>query len=107
MPVELDVSSDGKLAPGMYGDVSWPIARRAPSLFVPPGSIVQTTARTYVVRVRGGKAQLVNVARGVVAPDLAEVFGALTPGDTVLRRGVEDVAEGDPVTVRMPAPVKP
>jgi membrane fusion protein (multidrug efflux system) len=107
MPVELDVASEGKLAPGMYGDVAWPVSRRTPSLFVPPAAIVQTTARTYVIRVRGGKAQLVNVTRGVSATDLAEVFGALAAGDTLLRRGVEDVADGDAVTLRLPPPPKP
>jgi hypothetical protein len=56
--------------------------------------------------VRGGKAQLVSVSRGVAGADLAEVFGALAPGDTVLKRGVEDVAEGDAVTLRAPAKTK-
>jgi membrane fusion protein (multidrug efflux system) len=102
MPIELDVTSEGKLAPGMYGDVAWPVSRRTPSLFVPPGAIVQTTARTYVIRVRGGKAQLVTVSRGVAATDLAEVFGALTPGDTLLKRGVEDVVDGDAIALRLP-----
>ena len=77
MAVELDVTAGGKLAPGMYGDVSWPVSRRTPSLFVPPGALVQTTARTYVIRVRGGRAQLVNVTRGV-----------------------DDVADGDAVVLR-------
>jgi RND family efflux transporter MFP subunit len=103
MAVELDVASGGKLAPGMYGDVAWPVSRRSPSLFVPAGAIVQTTARTYVIRVRGGKAQLVNVTRGVAGTDLAEIFGALAAGDSVLKRGVDDVAEGDAVTLRPPA----
>ncbi|MFI5312331.1 MAG: efflux RND transporter periplasmic adaptor subunit [Gemmatimonadales bacterium] len=107
MPVELDVMAEGKLAPGMYGDVAWPVSRRTPSLFVPAGAIVQTTARTYVIRVHGGAAQLVNVTRGVASADLAEVFGALAKGDTLLRRGVEDVADGDPVVLRPPAVSKP
>jgi membrane fusion protein (multidrug efflux system) len=108
MAVELDVVSGGKLTPGMYGDVAWPVTRRSPSLFVPPGAIVQTTARAYVIRVRGGRAQLVNVARGVAGTDLAEIFGSLAPGDTVLKRGVDDVADGDSVIVRPPmAPARP
>lgn len=107
MPMELDVASEGKLAPGMYGDVAWPVARRTASLFVPPAAIVQTTARTYVIRVRGGKAQLVTVTRGVAATDLSEVFGALAAGDTLLRRGVEDVADGDPVSLRPHVAAKP
>ena len=107
MAVELDVNSGGKLAPGMYGDVAWPVLRRSPSLFVPQGAIVQTTARTYVIRVRDGKAQLVNVTRGVAGPDLAEIFGSLAAGDTVLKRGVDDVTDGDAIVLRPPpAPTK-
>ncbi len=107
MPMELDVMSEGKLAPGMYGEVAWPVSRRSPSLFVPTTAIVQTTARTYVVRVRGGKAQLLNVTRGVAGAEFAEVFGALTAGDTLLCRGVEDVADGDAITFRSPPGGKP
>ena len=107
MPIELDVASEGKLAPGMYGDVAWPVSRRTPSLFVPPGAIVQTTARTYVIRVRGGRARLVNVSRGIASVDLAEVFGALAAGDTLLKRGVEDVVDGDAIALRSPPPGKP
>ena len=100
MAVELDVTSGGKLTPGMYCDVAWPVSRRSPSLFVPPGAIVQTTARSYVIRVRGGRAELVTVSRGVAGTDLAEVFGPLAAGDTVLKRGMDDVAEGDAVVLR-------
>jgi RND family efflux transporter MFP subunit len=99
MPVELDVAAGNALSPGMYADVAWPASRTTPSLFVPPTAIVQTTARTYVIRVRGGKADLVNVARGVSTPTLVEVFGALAPGDTVMRRGVDDIVAGDAVAL--------
>jgi RND family efflux transporter MFP subunit len=104
MPVELDVVAGNALAPGMYADVAWPASRTSPSLFVPPSAIVQTTARTYVIRVRGGKADLVNVTRGVSTPALVEVFGALAAGDTVMRRGADDISAGDAVVVTAAAP---
>jgi RND family efflux transporter MFP subunit len=106
MPVELDVVAGNALSPGMYADVAWPASRSTPSLFVPPTAIVQTTARTYVIRVRGGKADLVNVTRGVSTPTLVEVFGSLTPGDTLMRRGADDVAAGDAVVLTVAAPAR-
>jgi RND family efflux transporter MFP subunit len=106
MPTELDVAAGGKLAPGMYADVAWPVTRRTRSLFVPPASIVQTTARTYVIRVHAGRAQLVDIMRGVSTPDRVEVFGALAPGDTLLRRGVDDVLDGDKIALQPPAPAR-
>jgi RND family efflux transporter MFP subunit len=103
MPVELDVdNSDGRLAPGMFADVKWRIKREAPSLFVPPSAVVQSTERTFVVRIKDGLADPVAVSRGTSAGDLIEIFGALSAGDAVALRGSEDLKAGTPVTARAP-----
>jgi RND family efflux transporter MFP subunit len=104
MAVELDVANpQGLLSPGMYPEVVWPVRRREPSLLVPPSSIVTTTERTFVIRVRDGKAEWVNVSRGYVVGDLIEVFGALRPGDEVVRRGSDEIREGASLRVSRPA----
>jgi hypothetical protein len=56
----------------------------------------------FVVRVNNGVAQWVNVGRGARVGDLIEVFGALKEGDTILRRGTDEVREGSKVTVQAP-----
>jgi hypothetical protein len=84
----------------MYPEVQWPVRRPQPSLLVPPTSIVTTTERTFVVRVNNGVAQWVNVSRGARVGDLVEVFGALKDGDTILRRGTDEVREGSKVGVQ-------
>lgn len=94
MMVEMDVSAAGKLAPGMFADVEWSVARRAPSLLVPASALVQTGTRTYVVKLSGDTAALVDVERGLGDGDLVEVFGALTAADSVLRRGSDEVTAG-------------
>lgn len=95
MPVELDVENgNGRLAPGMYPEVTWPIRRPHASLLVPPGSIVTTTERSFVIRSQDGRAEWVNVARGAPAGDLVEVFGALKPGDEIVKRGTDEIREG-------------
>jgi membrane fusion protein, multidrug efflux system len=100
MAVELDVeNADRVLASGMYADVTWIVRRSAPSMLVPPSSIVTTTERSFVVRVRDGRAEWVNVTRGYPAGDLVEVFGALTPGDEVVRRGSDEIRENSAVRV--------
>lgn len=59
MPVELDVNNtSGKLAPGMFPEVSWPARRPRPSLFVPPMAIAMTTERSFVIRVREGAGRM-------------------------------------------------
>jgi RND family efflux transporter MFP subunit len=100
MAVELDVENpDLRLAPGMYPEIMWPVRKKKPSLLVPPTSIVTTTERTFVVRVKDGKAEWVNVKRGQSVGDLVEVFGALKSGDTILRRGSDEIRPGTAVTV--------
>jgi hypothetical protein len=84
----------------MYPEVQWPVRRPQPSLLVPPTSIVTTTERTFVVRVNNGMAQWVNVSRGARVGDLIEVFGALKEGDTIVRRGSDEIREGARVNVQ-------
>ncbi len=99
MPVELDVNNaSGKLAPGMFPEVSWPARRPRPSLFVPPTAVATTTERTFVIRVREGQVEWVDVKRGVAinqpGGDLVEVFGDLSPGDQIAARGTDELRPG-------------
>jgi RND family efflux transporter MFP subunit len=108
MPVELDVdNADGRLAPGMFADVLWPVKRTGPSLFLPPSAIVQSTERTFVVRVKDGVAEQVPVQRGTTQGDLIEVFGPLQEGDFIARRGSEELRNGMHVETHDPKPAGP
>ncbi len=106
MPVELDVSNpSGRLAAGMYPAVKWPIRGNRSSLLVPPTSIVTTSERTFVIRVKDGAAEWVDVKKGPAQGDLIEIVGPVKEGDTVLRRGSDEIREGTRVSVRFaPAP---
>jgi RND family efflux transporter MFP subunit len=95
MPVELDVPNrDGSLSPGMYPSVKWPVRRTHPSLLVPKTSVVTTAERTFVVRDRNGKAEWVDVRKGVADGDNIEVIGNLQPGDKVVRRATDELRDG-------------
>jgi RND family efflux transporter MFP subunit len=101
MAVELDVMNrDGRLAPGTFCQVNWPVRRPAPSLFVPSGSVGSTTDRTFVVRIRDGKAEWVDVRTGLASGPLMEVFGDLQAGDQVAVRGTDEIRPGTEVQVR-------
>jgi membrane fusion protein (multidrug efflux system) len=105
MAVELDVNNaDGRLAPGTFCQVKWPVRRTAPSLLVPNGSVASTTGRTFVIRVRGGRTEWVDVKTGLTSASLVEVFGALKPGDEIAARGTDELKAGASVQVK---PVKP
>ena len=95
MAVELDVGNrDLRLAPGMYPEVLWPVRPSRPSLLVPPASIVTTTERTFVIRIKDGVTEWVTVTRGAVVGNVVEVYGLLKPGDLVVRRGSDELREG-------------
>jgi RND family efflux transporter MFP subunit len=101
MPVEMDVSNpSARLAPGMYPEVGWPMRRARASLLVPPTAIVTTTERTFVIRANNGRAEWVDVARGLPQGDLVEVLGALAPGDTVVKRATDEIRPGSALAVR-------
>lgn len=95
MAVELDVNNAaGRLAPGMFAEIRWPARRASASLFVPKSAVATTTERTFVVRVREGVAEWVDVKRGASMDDLVEVFGSLKPGDQVAARATDELRAG-------------
>lgn len=103
MLVELDVANPNqRLAPGMFADVRWPVSRAQPSLFVPTTAVVRTSERQFVVRVRNGIAEWVDVRRGEVNGDVIEIFGDLRAGDDVVRRGNDEIRSGTKITVTAP-----
>jgi membrane fusion protein (multidrug efflux system) len=94
MPVELDVSNaDMRLAPGMYAQVQWPVRNPRTSLLVPPTSIVTTNERQFVIRMRDGIAEWIDVTRGAPAGNLIEVLGPLRPGDLIVLHGTDELRE--------------
>ena len=105
MAVELDVANkDGRLAPGTFCQVNWPVRRRTPSLFVPTDSVGSTTDRTFVIRVRNGKTDWVDVKTGLASGPLVEVFGDLQAGDEVAARGTDEVKPGTEVKAKETKP---
>jgi membrane fusion protein, multidrug efflux system len=105
MAVEVDVTNnDGKLAPGTFCQVRWPVRRSGPSLFVPSTSVAATTDRTFVIRVRGGKTEWVDVRTGLTSGPLVEVFGDLRPGDEIAARGTDELRPGTEVRPRESKP---
>jgi RND family efflux transporter MFP subunit len=98
MPVELDVHSpDGHLSPGSFSSVQWPVHRAAPTMFVPVTAVTNDQQRTFVERVRDGKAEWVDVVTGLSVNGNIEVFGDLKPGDEVIRNATDAIRAGQQV----------
>jgi RND family efflux transporter MFP subunit len=101
MAVEIDVQNkDGRLAPGTFCQVRWPVRRPRPSLLAPSGSVASTTDRTFVVRVRNGRTEWVDVKTGLAEGPLVEVYGDLHARDEIAARGTDEIRPGTEVRIK-------
>ena len=104
MPVELDVlNRDGKLSPGSFTSVSWPLERSYATLFVPASAVTSDQQHTFVIRVRDGKAEWVTVQTGQTVSGEIEVFGDLQAADQVVKTASDAIHSGDRVQVQAEA----
>ena len=98
MQVELDFhNADAQITPGTFANVEWPIQRNYPTLFVPATAITTDLQRTFVIRVREGKTEWVDVKNGVTVNGKTEVFGDLKSGDLVVQNATDSIGPGIPV----------
>ncbi|HLZ43982.1 MAG TPA: efflux RND transporter periplasmic adaptor subunit [Candidatus Sulfotelmatobacter sp.] len=95
MAVELDVRNpDAQITPGSFATVEWPIQRSYPTMLVPSTAVTTDLQRTFVIRVREGKAEWVDVKTGVAVSGKTEVFGELQPGDIVVANATDAIRPG-------------
>jgi len=93
--IEIDVSNkQNTLKPGMYAEVQIPMLSGAKSLLVPNSAIVRSTEREYVIAVNDGKTNYINVKEGLTSHDSTEVFGNLTPGNSIITNANDEIKEG-------------
>jgi len=98
MPVELDVqNAAGRLTPGSFVQVDWPVRRPQPTLFVPATAIASNLERTFVIRIQDGQTEWVDVKLGVTVGALTEVFGPLHERDDVIVRATDAIRPGTKV----------
>ena len=108
MPVELDVNnSSGRLDPGMYPQVKWPMRHPQPTLFVPSSAVVRSMEETFVIRVRNGVTEWVRVKPGIASNEEVEVFGDLAAGEQVVLRGTEELRANTRVDSKLVADAAP
>jgi len=95
MPVELDVRDPkAEIVPGTFCEVQWPVSRNYATLFVPASTVGSDLERTFVIRVRNGKTEWVDVKTGVRVENSIEVFGNLKEGDLIAIRGTDQLRPG-------------
>lgn len=65
---------------------------------MPASSVARVTEATFVIRIRDGNTEWVNVQTGEQDGKSIEVFGGLREGDEVAVRGTDELRSGSHVT---------
>ena len=98
--VQIDVQNgDGRLLPGMYGEVRLKVARKQGRATVPTGAIVFDATGTHLWVVRDGKAARIDVALGVDFGTSIEVENGIAEDAEVVTNPGERLTEGGAVRV--------
>lgn len=93
--VEMDViNNDDKLLPGMVAEVLLPLNAKDSTYVVPKTAVVNSSEGVYVIRVKDNKTQRVMVKKGRETADSTEIFGELTPNETLIKVGTEELRDG-------------
>ena len=96
-------NSTGRLVGGLFANGSVATDTRV-GLMVPDKAVDQSGISPFVVRVKGGKVEKVDVAIGLhdVATETMEITKGLAVGDTVLLGTAQGISVGTQVRVSMP-----
>jgi RND family efflux transporter MFP subunit len=97
-------NADGKLFPGMYGQVRFQIKQERPTVTVPSSSIGFTSTGATVGVVKDDVVQFVKVNIGRDFGPTVELIDGVTAADTVVSNPGERLHDGVKVRIKAPAP---
>ena len=92
-------NKDGKLVPGRYVSVNLTTREYENALAVPSEAIVSEMGIDKVYLCRGGKAEPVEITKGLRTDALVQVLRGLCVGDTVITSGTMQLRAGQRVSV--------
>jgi RND family efflux transporter MFP subunit len=88
------VNKDKKLKSGMFAEIQLPLQRPQQGILLPNSAFVTTQERLFVIRVKDGKAEWMDVKKGFALTDKTEVLGAIQPGDKIVKIANEEIKYG-------------
>jgi membrane fusion protein, multidrug efflux system len=95
-------NKEAELKPGMYTRVKLHLNRPADSYVVPFPAIVTSLEKKFVIRVKEGVVEWVDIREGISLANGKEIFGELFEGDSILQRGSEELKPGSNISIRIP-----
>ena len=91
----------GELRSGMYANVKLPLQRKQPSLVVPYTAVATTLEKKFVIKYHNGQTEWIDVRNGINMDSTTEIFGNISPGDTLLKKATDEVKNGIAVKVAL------
>ena len=90
----LYANKGNQLKPGMFANATLEFDRSAPSFMVPSTAVVTNQEKRFVIRLKEGKTEWVDVRNGIAVDNKTEIFGNFSEGDTLLVRGTDEITQG-------------
>lgn len=87
-------NKNNELKAGSFAYVKLNMERAGNSFIVTPGAIATNQERKFVIRIKDGKAEWVDVRQGMSTDNGIEVFGNLSNGDTLVVRATDERKPG-------------
>lgn len=90
-------NGNNQLKSGMFANAMLKLGRTAPTFLVPASAMATNLEKRFVIRLKDGKTEWVDVRAGINVGDKIEIFGKLTEGDTLLVRATDEIKTGTAV----------
>lgn len=90
-------NKEGVLKPGMYAMVALLLNRAEDSFVVPAAAVATTLEKKFVIRVKDGIMEWVDVRTGISKNGKTEIFGELNTGDILLSRASDELKQGQKI----------
>ncbi|MEO8772599.1 MAG: efflux RND transporter periplasmic adaptor subunit [Ferruginibacter sp.] len=87
-------NKDNDLKAGSFAYVKIKMEREGNSFLIGPGSIATNQERKFVIKVKDGKAEWIDVRQGMSTDKGIEIFGNLSNGDTLVVRATDERKTG-------------
>lgn len=94
-------NSKQELKSGMYANATMKLGRSGTSFVVAPSAIATTLEKRFVIRLKDGKTEWIDVRNGMNTGDKIEIFGSLNEGDTLLMKATDEIKEGTKLIARL------
>lgn len=87
-------NSGNQLKSGMYATALLKLGRKVPTFLVAATAVSTNLEKRFVIRLKDGKSEWVDVRSGINMGDKIEIFGNLEEGDTLLVRATDEIKTG-------------